>query len=182
MSYQASTRPPYLQKLVAYNLEYALSIGHDWGMKQSDMALKSHRVTVRMTGPMLANLRRLAGTDRRIGEEIRNAIRLYLDDKGQITGSRRYFTGVFRDEVRLLRRELSWHLTLITLLLAEMLSILIRNSLGLDEQAAKSFTPSGILKIAEERLVESGWKVRMRIDAATDDAELEEQRQKDKVS
>src|SRR5512138_1852311 len=52
------------------------------GMKQSDLALRSHRVTVRMTGPMLANLRRLAGTDRRIGEEIRNAIRLYLDDKG----------------------------------------------------------------------------------------------------
>jgi hypothetical protein len=141
-----------------------------------------------MTGPMLANLRRLAGTDRRIGEEIRNAIRLYLDDKGQITGSRRYFTGVFRDEVRLLRRELSWHLTLITLLLAEMLSILIRNSLDMDEQSAKAFSASGILKIAEERLVESGWKVRMRIDAATDDAELESQRQldqqgqKDKVS
>ncbi len=141
-----------------------------------------------MTGPMLANLRRLAGTDRRIGEEIRNAIRLYLDDKGQITGSRRYFTGVFRDEVRLLRRELSWHLTLITLLLAEMLSILIRSTLEMDEQSAKSFTPSSILKIAEERLVESGWKVRMRIEAATDDAELESQRQldqqgqKDKVS
>jgi hypothetical protein len=46
-------------------------------MKQSDLALKSHRVTVRMTGPTFANLRRLAGTDRRIGEEIRNAIRLY---------------------------------------------------------------------------------------------------------
>jgi hypothetical protein len=33
---------------------------------------------------------------RRIGEEIRNAARLSLDDKGQIAGSRRYFTGVFR--------------------------------------------------------------------------------------
>ena len=51
-----------------------------------------------------------------------------------------------------------------------------------DEQSAKAFSASGILKIAEERLVESGWKVRMRIEAATDDAELEEQRQKDKVS
>jgi len=61
-----------------------------------------------------------------------------------------------------------------------MLSILIRNTLDLDEQSAKPFSASGILKIAEERLVESGWKVRMRIEAATDDAELEEQRQKDK--
>lgn len=135
-----------------------------------------------MTTAMYANLRRLAGNDKEIAEVIRTAIREYLDDKGQITGSRRYFTGVFRDEVRLLRRELSWHLTLITLLLAEMLSILIRNSLDMDEQSAKAFSASSILKIAEERLVESGWKVRMRIDAATDDAELEEQRQKDKVS
>lgn len=90
--------------------------------------------------------------------------------------------------MRLLRRELSWHLALITLLLAEMLPIPIRNSIEMDEQPVKAFTPSGILKIAEERLVESGWKVRMRIDAATDDAELEsqcwlnQQGQKDKVS
>jgi hypothetical protein len=151
-------------------------------MAKSDLARKSQRITVRVTGPMYANLRRLAGTERRIGEEIRNAIRLYLDDKGQITGSRRYFTGVFRDEVRLLRRELNWHLTLVTILLAEMLSILIRNTVEMDEQSAKAFTASGILKIAEERLVESGWKVRMRVEAATDDAELEEQRQKDKAS
>ncbi len=150
-------------------------------MAKSDLARKSQRVTVRMTGPMVANLRRLAGTERRIGEEIRNAIRLYLDDKGQITGSRRYFTGVFRDEVRLLRRELGWHLTLITLLLAEMLSLLIRSTVEMDEQSARTFTASGILKIAEERLVESGWKVRMRVEAATDDAELEEQRQKDRA-
>jgi hypothetical protein len=151
-------------------------------MTKSDLALKSQRITVRMTGPMYANLRRLAGTERRIGEEIRNAVRLYLDDQGELTGSRRYFTGRFRDEVHALRRELGWHLTLITILLAEMLSILIRNTIETDEETAKTFTPSSILKIAEERLVESGWKVRMRIDAATDNADLEEQRQRDKLA
>jgi hypothetical protein len=151
-------------------------------MTKSDLALKSQRITVRMTGPMYANLRRLAGTERRIGEEIRNAVRLYLDDQGELTGSRRYFTGRFRDEVHALRRELGWHLTLITILLAEMLSILIRNSVEMNEETAKTFTPSNILKIAEERLVESGWKVRMRIETATDDADLEEQRQRDKAS
>lgn len=151
-------------------------------MTKSDPALKSQRVTVRMTGPMYANLRRLAGTERHIGEEIRNAVRLYLDDQGEITGSRRYFTGRFRDEVHALRRELSWHLTLITILLSEMLSILIRNTIEIDEETAKTFSPSSILKIAEERLVESGWKVRLRVETATDDAVLEEQRQKDKTS
>jgi hypothetical protein len=152
------------------------------GMSKTDASLKSQRVTVRMTGPMYANLKRLAGTDRRIGEEIRNAIRLYLDDKGEIAGSRRYFTGRFRDEVRALRRELSWHLTLITILLAEMLSVLILNVVEMDEQTAKTFTPSSILKIAEERMVESGWRVRVRVDTAIDEAELEEQRQKDRGS
>ncbi len=152
------------------------------GMTKSDLALKSQRVTVRMTGPMYANLRRLAGTERRIGEEIRNAVRIYLDDQGDLTGSRRYFTGRFRDEVHALRRELGWHLTLITILLAEMLSILIRNTVEMNEETAKTFSPSSILRIAEERLVESGWKVRMRIETATDDAVLEEQRQRDKAS
>ncbi len=151
-------------------------------MTKSDLALKSQRVTVRMTGPMYANLRRLAGTERRIGEEIRNAVRIYLDDQGDLTGSRRYFTGRFRDEVHALRRELGWHLTLITILLAEMLSILIRNTVEMNEETAKTFSPSSILRIAEERLVESGWKVRMRIETATDDAVLEEQRQRDKAS
>lgn len=151
-------------------------------MAKSEPALKSQRVTVRMTGAMYANLKRLAGTDRRIGEEIRNAVRQYLDDKAEIGGSRRYFTGRFRDEVRALRRELSWHLTLITILLAEMLSLLILNTVEMDEETSKTFTPSSILKIAEERMVESGWRVKMRIEAAIDDADLEEQRQKDKVS
>jgi hypothetical protein len=134
-----------------------------------------------MTAAMYANLRRLAGDDKRIAEVIRLAIREFLDDKAEITGSRRYFTGRFRDEVHALRQEQSWHLILITILLAEMLSIVIRNTVAMDEESAKEFTPSGILKVAEERLVESGWKVKMRVEAASDDARLEEQRQKDKA-
>lgn len=41
-----------------------------------------------MTTAMYANLRRLAGNDKEIAEVIRIAIREYMDDKGQITGSR----------------------------------------------------------------------------------------------
>jgi hypothetical protein len=155
--------------------------GHDREMTKSDLARKSYRVTVRMTGPMYANLQRVAGTQPRIADEIRNAIRLYLDDKGEITGSRRYFTGRFRDEVHTLRREMSWYLTLIIILLAEMLSVVIRNSSIVDEETTKAFTPSGILKIAEERMIESGWRVRRRIGVSANAAEMEEQRQTDKV-
>ncbi len=129
-------------------------------MAKSQDALKQRRVNVRMTGAMYANLRRLAGNDRGIATVIREAIRQYLDTKAEITGSRRYFTGRFRDEVRALRRELSWHQTLNTILLSEMFSLLILNTVEMDEKTEEMFTPSNILKIAEERMVEMGWWVR----------------------
>ena len=72
--------------------------------------------------------------------------RQYVDDRGEITGSRRYFTGRFRDEVHLLRRELNWQLSLITILLVEMFSLLIVNLLDLDEEMAKKFSASAILQ------------------------------------
>ena len=150
-------------------------------MTHSESALKKKVVTVRMTHALYANLKRLAGTDRYVGDIIREAIRQYVDDRGEVTGSSRYFTGRFRDEVRTLRRELNWQLSLITILLAEMFSVLIVNSLDLDEQTAKTFSASAILKIAEERLIEAGWKVRLRVDAAIDDAELEAQHRADRA-
>ena len=150
-------------------------------MTKSNLALKSHRITIRMTGPMYANLQRLAGTQPRMADIIREAIRQYLDDQGELTGSRRYFTGRFRDEVRALREETSWHLTLITILLAEMLAVIIRGTVKFnDEETAKQFTASGILRMAEERLVESGRRVRERVNAAIDNASLEEQKREDK--
>ena len=68
---------------------------------------------------------------------------------------------------------------LITIMLAEMFSVIIVHSLDLDEATAKTFSASNILKIAEERLVESGWRVQARVNAAIDDTELEVQRQMD---
>jgi|GEM_PF-4362297 len=145
----------------------------------SESAKKKKIVTVRMTHALYANLQRLAGNDRYVGDVIREAIRQYVDDRGEITGSRRYFTGRFRDEVQALRRELGWHLSLLTIMQAEMFSLLIVNLLDLDTETAKKFSSSAILKVAEERLVESGWKVRMRVNNAIDDADLEEQRHRD---
>ncbi len=72
-------------------------------MAKSKASLKQRRVNVRMTHAMYANLRRLAGNDKGIAEEIRKAIRQHLDDKAEIAGSRRYFTGRFREEANLTR-------------------------------------------------------------------------------
>jgi hypothetical protein len=161
-------------------MEFALAMGHDRGMTKSNLALKSHRITIRMTGPMYANLQRLAGTQPRMGELIREAIRQYLDDQGELTGSRRYFTGRFRDEVHGLREEQGWYLTLIIILLAEMLSFLIRGTVKFnDEETASQFTASGILRMAAERLVESGHRVRERVSAAVDNAMLKAQQRED---
>ena len=125
-----------------------------------------------MTNAMYANLKRLAGNERAVSEEIRKAIRQYIDTGGEITGR-------FREDVRDLKRLLNWHLTLITIMLAEVASILTLNLIDMDDDTAKTFMPGNILKIAEERLVESGWRVGMRVAAAIDDAELEGQRQRD---
>lgn len=132
-----------------------------------------------MTGAMYANLKRLAGTKRQVADVIREALREYLDNQGEIAGSRRYFSGRFRDEVHAVRSELSWHQTLNTILMAEMYSVLILNLVEMDEETAKSFTPSSILKVAEERMIESGWRVRTRVEAATTNAQNEQQRQLD---
>ena len=136
-------------------------------MAKSSDARKTRHVTVRMTAAMFANLKRLSGSNRQMADVIREAIRQYLDDQGELTGSRRYFTGRFRDEVHALRRELAWHQTLNTILMAEMFSFLTINLFDLDEKAAETFTPSGILKIAEERMVDSGGRVRTRVEQAT---------------
>jgi hypothetical protein len=148
-------------------------------MPKSASSLKGQRVNVRMTPAMYANLKRLAGHERGVAEEIRKAVRAYLDDKAEITGSRRYCTGRFRDEVRGLHRLLSWYLSLIAIMQAEMFSILVVSALDLDAEQARGFAASSILKVAEERLIDSGWRVRLRVDAAIESAELEEQRQRD---
>jgi len=148
----------------------------------SNTVLKSKTVTIRMTGALYANLKRIAGSDRNVAEIIREAVHQYIDDRGEVTGSRRYFTGRFREEVHGLHRDVVWLLILNTIMLAEIGSILILNLVDMDEETAKTFTPGNLLKIAEERLVESGWRVQRRVEVAVDEAELESQRATDRSS
>ena len=148
-------------------------------MAKSKDSLKTHHVTVRMTGAMFANLKRLAGTKRQVADVIREALRQYLDNQGEIAGSRRYFTGRFRDEVHAMREEVSWHQALNTLLMAEMFSNLTLQLVEMNDETRKAFTPSGILRHAENRLIESGYRVRARVEEATLNAQKEELRQMD---
>ncbi len=137
-------------------------------------------IGVRVTTPLWANLRRVAGDKNKISDEVRKAIRFYLDNQADLAGSRRYFTGQFKERVDNLERMTSWHLALLTVLVAEIGSILILNLIEIREEDRKNFTSSALLKIAEERLIESGWRIRRRVAAATNEAELIELRQRDK--
>ncbi len=131
---------------------------------------------VRMTNEMYANLRRLATDDRKIAIVVREAIRDYLDRQGDITGSRRYFIGRFKERVEWLERLVSWHLTLLTILVSEIGAILIQNLIEIPNEDRQNFTGPALLRIAEQRTIESGWRVRARINEMIDASETAEQK------
>jgi hypothetical protein len=135
--------------------------------------------SLQITHAMYNNLRRLAGSDRKVAELVRTAIRTYLDSQGDLIGSRQYFTGQFRLRVEALERLVRWHLTLLTVLIAEIGSILILNLLDIDDDHRASFTGSALLRIAEERTIDNGWRVQGRIEASLQEAELVAARQRE---
>jgi len=84
--------------------------------------------------------------------------------------------------VRALREELSWQLTLITILLVELLSSSFATRSRWTRRPPSHSAQPKSLKFAEQRTVESGWRVRERISSTLDAAALEEQRQADKAN
>jgi hypothetical protein len=134
------------------------------------------RINVHMTNEMHANLRRIATDDRKVAVLIREAIRDYLDRQGDITGSRRYFIGRFKERVEWMERLISWHLTLLTILVSEIGAILIQNLIELSEEDRQNFTGPALLRIAEQRTIESGWRVRARVNEMIDATENAEQK------
>ena len=59
------------------------------------------KVHVAMTTDMLNKLLDVAGQRRKVPDQIRKFIRHGLDERAEVAGSRRYFTGRFRDAVNL---------------------------------------------------------------------------------
>jgi len=141
---------------------------------------KQYRINVRMDATLYADLKRIAdGSNESVAEVLRVAGREYIDQRGESTANRRYYTGRFREEVRRLRRDGKWQMHLIIILTAEIGSILIRQLIDMDEETAADFTPGNLLKRAEERLIESGWRVQQRVNTAINEAELNAQKQLD---
>jgi hypothetical protein len=122
-------------------------------------------VQVAMTSEMYANLLRVAGQRRKVPGQIRAYIRHGLDEQGEIVGSRRYFTGRFRDAVRLQRLEYRWFLTVLLALVAEGFSYII---LGVypdmpDEDRVK-FSGPALFRTAVAQAADQGHRIQQQFD------------------
>ncbi len=117
-----------------------------------------------ITSAMEAQLGYLSGLkDRPVNDLVRMAVREFLDNQGEIAGSRRWFTKAFRETVIEGFQTLSWQLVLLTVLVSHGLSILIQAQLK-DTQQAKEYSAGNLLAQAEKFTVDRGWKVAARIE------------------
>lgn len=132
-------------------------------------------VQVAMTSAMYTNLLRIAGQRRKVPDQIWKFIRHGLDEQGEIAGSRRYFTGRFRDVVSLQRLEMRWFFTVLLLMMSQGLSFII---LGLYPDMAdedkKKFSGPELFKTAVAQAEEQGPRVLQRIDDLILDKSLDE--------
>jgi hypothetical protein len=119
---------------------------------------------VPITGPMLAQLEYLSGLQKKgINDLVRIAIREFLDNQGEIAGSRRWFTKGFRETVTAGFQTMSWQMILLTVLVSHGLSILIQAQIK-DAEQASQYSAGNLLAQAEKFTVDRGWKVSMRIE------------------
>jgi predicted DNA-binding protein len=81
------------------------------------------RRSISMTPDMRDRLALLASRQKRTISEadlIREAIRRYLDEQEDLSGSRRYFQKTFKDRIEQLESALSFHLNILVYLLAAL--------------------------------------------------------------
>ena len=120
--------------------------------------------SVPITSAMMAQLEHLSGLrDRSVNDLVRTAIREFLDNQGEVAGSRRWFTKAFRETVMEGFELMSWHLVLLIVLVSHGLSILIQTQIA-DPEKAREFSSGNLLAQAEKMTVDRGWKVAARIE------------------
>lgn len=144
--------------------------------QQPSRAKYPKKITLAMTAQMYADLLRLAGERRRVPGLVRRYLAFSLDHQAEIAGSRRYFTGRFRDAVVMLMDAVRWYLTLNTILLAEGLSIVILGVYDdLPEEERQQFSGAALLRFGLDRAAEVGQRVQERVQELIDDAAVEKE-------
>lgn len=133
-------------------------------------------VIVAMTEEMYANLLRIAKGGRHVPGLIRTYIRHGLDQQADIAGSRRYFTGRFRDAVKLQRLEFRWFMTVLLVLLSQGLSYIILGVYpDLEEEQRKQFSGPALFRTAIAQAEAQGHRLQKQIDDLLLDKSLEEE-------
>ena len=128
--------------------------------------------SVPITSAMEAQLEQLARLkSRSVNDLVRTSIREFLDEQGEIAGSRRWFTKAFRETVMEGFELMSWHLVLLVVLVSHGLSILIQTQIA-DPEKAREFSSGNLLAQAEELTVSRGWKVSARIRETIEKAQI----------
>lgn len=119
-----------------------------------------------ITSAMMAQLEYLSALQSKSTNDlVRRAIREFLDNQGEIAGSRRWFTKAFRETVVEGFQTISWQLVLLTVLVSHGFAILIQTQLK-DAERAKEYSAGNLLAQAEKFTVDRGWKVAARIEEA----------------
>jgi hypothetical protein len=132
------------------------------------------KVHIAMTEEMHANLLRLAHDPHDIPALIRDFIRQSLDQQGEIAGSRRYFTGRFRDAVDLQRLELRWFFTVLLILVAQGFSALLLAAYpNLSDEQRKQYTGPALFRTALALAAEQGPGLQQKLDDLLVDKTLE---------
>ena len=117
-----------------------------------------------ITSAMMAQLEYLSALQSKpTNDLVRTAIREFLDNQGEIAGSRRWFTKAFRETVVEGFQAMSWQLVLLTVLISHGFAILIQTQIS-DPEKAKDFSAGNLLSQAEKLTIERGWKVSARIE------------------
>ncbi len=121
---------------------------------------------VPVTSAMIAQLEYLSALQSRSTNDlVRTAIREFLNNQGEIAGSRRWFTKAFRETVVEGFQTMTWQLVLLVVLVSHGLSILIQAQLS-DPEKSGQYSAGSLLAQAEKFTIDRGWKVAARIEEA----------------
>ena len=121
---------------------------------QKSRSVYNQQIAVRMTTPMYNHLRTLTRSERDIPAIVREAIRNYLDEQADLAGSKRsHAEGMLSETDRL-----GWYLTLLTILIAQIGSMILMRLAGAGEDLAQ-LKPAALLGQAHDAAIKSGLKI-----------------------
>ena len=130
-------------------------------------------IKVMVTAEMEGRIRPLLGKQS-LSKWVRECIRYRLDNDPKVTGSARHYNRRFREDLDRHHERVIWHLITLTLLVARIGSVLIRNTIELSQEQDKKFQLKTLIEEAQLRTVDTGWILANSLNDTADLAALTE--------